>query len=278
MNQGIFRILVVDDEDATRITLADILRLEGYQVDTASGGEVALQMVALHAFDLILLDLKMPGVDGLEVLRHITRPDHALGATTTIPTPPTVIMLTAHGSLESAIEALLHGAQDYLLKPSSPEQILKSVSQGLRTRTALMQKNARLIQLESAEQQAAESSTAGVYQTGLQKYRLPHNISIDLARREIVYHGQIIKLTPTEGKLMKVLLENPSRVFSHRELVLLVQGYDTKEWEAPEILRPLVSRLRRKLINLPGGDRWITSVRGTGYIFEVNQQTRFSIS
>lgn len=278
MNQGIFRILVVDDEDATRITLADILRLEGYQVDTASGGEVALQMVALHAFDLILLDLKMPGVDGLEVLRHITRPDHALGATTTIPTPPTVIMLTAHGSLESAIEALLHGAQDYLLKPSSPEQILKSVSQGLRTRTALMQKNARLIQLESAEQQAAEGSTAGVYQTGLQKYRLPHNISIDLARREIVYHGQIIKLTPTEGKLMKVLLENPSRVFSHRELVLLVQGYDTKEWEAPEILRPLVSRLRRKLINLPGGDRWITSVRGTGYIFEVNQQTRFSIS
>jgi CheY-like chemotaxis protein len=71
MNQESFRLLVVDDEDTARCSLADILRLEGYLVETASGGESAIQMISKYDFDLILLDLKMPGVDGLEVLRHL---------------------------------------------------------------------------------------------------------------------------------------------------------------------------------------------------------------
>jgi two-component system KDP operon response regulator KdpE len=77
-----------------------------------------------------------------------------------------------------------------------------------------------------------------------------------------------ITLTPTEGKLLKVLLENRKRVFTHRELVALVQGYETSDWEAPEVLRPLISRLRRKLAVFPEGNKWITNVRGTGYVFE----------
>jgi DNA-binding response OmpR family regulator len=269
MTQTPFRLLVVDDEDNTRRSLADILRLEGYQVETANGGEAAIQIMSAQDFDLILLDLKMPGLDGLDVLRYVARSKPALSTPLPLQLPPTVIMLTAHGSLESAIEALRHGAHDYLLKPSSPEQILNSVSQGLQARADQIQKNSRMIQLEQ-EQGHPEDSTLGTSpQSHSALYHLPEGITYHPARREIKYQKEIIQLTPTEGKLIKVFLDHPGRVFNHRELVLLVQGYDTKEWEAPEVLRPLVSRLRRKLNHLPGGATWIISVRGTGYVFEL---------
>jgi DNA-binding response OmpR family regulator len=104
------------------------------------------------------------------------------------------------------------------------------------------------------------------------RVQLPVGITIDLAKREMYALGQSIQLTPTEGKLLGVLLADPGRVFGHRELVRLVQGYDTKDWEAPEVLRPLVSRLRRKLSKLPGGIDWIRSVRGTGYVLEIEEK------
>lgn len=268
MTQESYRLLVVDDEDITRSSLADILRLEGYRVDTAGGGELAIQMISEHNFDLILLDLKMPGVDGLEVLRHLTKIESGSSSQPQSHLPPTVIMLTAHGSLESAIEALRHGAHDYLLKPSSPEQILNSVAQGLRERSSQIQLNSRLLQIEQAKFRA-EGFTADKFNHNLSGlYRLSVDTTYNPARREIKYKAEIISLTPTEGKLIKVFLDQPGRVFNHRELVLQVQGYDTKEWEAPEVLRPLISRLRRKLSRLPGGIFWITSVRGTGYVFD----------
>jgi DNA-binding response OmpR family regulator len=270
MSNAIFTLLVVDDEETMRRTLADILSLEGYQVETASGGDEAINKCAKTTFDLILLDLTMPGVDGLEVLKFVTSKLPASSSSgTPAPVAPTVILLTAHGSLESAIEALRFGASDYLLKPSSPEQILKSVAKALQARTQLIQNRALLAQVE----QSLLGSSAGGHRdapTPLSMiYQLPNAITIDLERREIYYKNIILKLTPAEGKLMAVFLGNPRHVFSHRELVLRVQGYETTDWEAPEVLRPLVSRLRHKLIELPDGDRWISSVRGTGYVFEI---------
>jgi DNA-binding response OmpR family regulator len=255
-------LLVVDDEEATRRSLADILRLEGYQVETASGGAAAIKLLSEQVFDLVVLDLKMPGVDGLEVLRWlrgVSQVETAVDAGQPAHIQPSVILLTAHGSLESAIKALQHGAKDYLLKPCSPEEILKSVREGLKGRV----KEDRGRMMEDAR--LAGPAFDRIDEPVL--FRLAGSITIDLARREIQTPTEMIKMTPTEGKLMGVLLRNPGRVFSHRELVMLVQGYDTKEWEAPEVLRPLVSRLRRKLVNLPGGG-WITSVRGTGYVFD----------
>ena len=99
-------------------------------------------------------------------------------------------------------------------------------------------------------------------------FTLGEEIKVDLERREIWHGNQKVSLTPTEGKLMKVLMENRGRVLSHKELVLLVQGYQTTDWEAPEIMRPLVSRLRRKLATFSGGGDWIVNVRGTGYVFD----------
>jgi two-component system KDP operon response regulator KdpE len=112
---------------------------------------------------------------------------------------------------------------------------------------------------EGIEQTAPVSSTV---------LSLGSGVKVDLDRREIWQDDKKTLLTPTEGKLLKVLLENQGRVLSHRELVFLVQGYQTTDWEAPEILRPLVSRLRRKLSMFPGGKSWINNVRGTGYVFD----------
>jgi DNA-binding response OmpR family regulator len=253
------KILVVDDEETTRRSLADILRLEGAHVKTAAGGEAAIEALQQETFDLILLDLKMPGMDGLDVLRIANRL-----------TPETqVVLLTAHGSLESAIAALRLGAHDYLLKPASPTQILRSVNSGLARRSEQLRKRNLLEQMESSVQQLKHFGpdvTTAEKNSGV--VEIHGGVIINLDRRQVEYGDKKVILTPTEGKLLKVLLENRKRVFSHRELVLLVQGYETSDWEAPEVLRPLISRLRRKLSVFPQGDKWIANVRGTGYVFE----------
>ena len=281
MNNADYFLLVVDDEETTRRSLADILGLEGYQVRSARNGDEAITLINENIFDLILLDLKMPGTDGLDVLKFVTGDEYyaqqvhrissspiykSLGTREII--RPTVILLTAHGSLESAIEALHYGAQDYLLKPSSPVQILNSVTRGLEARAELLQKQSLLEQLESSIQKLTRVEKEQADKLRSQIVVLDNGITFDLIRREIRFKELLVKLTPTEGKLLSVFLKNSNRVFTHRELVLLVQGYEIKDWGAAEILRPLVSRLRKKLILFPHGGNWIVSIRGTGYLFD----------
>ncbi|MFQ5615184.1 MAG: response regulator transcription factor [Anaerolineales bacterium] len=252
-------ILVVDDESSARSSLAEILRLEGYRVITADSGEVAIQHLENDSFDVMLLDIRMPGMNGLKVLNKAT----------TLAPDCKIILLTAHGSLESAVEALRQGAHDYLLKPASPNEILASVSQGIALRSETERKRRLLEQMESSLQQLKD--VEGIEQTSpvvSSIVSIGEGVKADLDRREIWRDDTRVVLTPTEGKLMKVLLENQGRVLTHRELVFLVQGYQTTDWEAPEILRPLVSRLRRKLAAFPGGKTWINNVRGTGYVFD----------
>jgi DNA-binding response OmpR family regulator len=253
------KILIVDDENTARRTWTDILRLEGYQVSAVASGDAAVASIQKDAVDVMLLDLRMPGMDGLEVLRTAAKlsPDTRL------------IVLTAHGSLESAIEALRHGAHDYLLKPASPEQVVNSVAAALARRAESQHKRILLGQIEASLQQLKTvEGVAEPVDTTPQMVSLGQGVMMDFARREIWRGADRVLLTPTEGKLMKVLWENRGRVMSHRELVFLVQGYETSDWEAPEVLRPLVSRLRRKLTVFPQGKSWIANVRGTGYIFE----------
>lgn len=254
-----FLILVVDDEATMRRSLADILRLEGYRVQTAASGEEAILRIKEELYDLILLDLKMPGIGGIEVLRFIAEnsPDSQ------------VILLTAHGSLESAIEALRLGAQDYLLKPSSPETILTSVARALKLRIEHLQYQELLSKLESSVQTLQENKEPD--QTGPTppgEVLLGNGIRLDFDQQVVWDDHTRISLTSTESKLLKVLLENRGHIFSHKELVAKVQGYDTSDQEAPAILRPLISRLRHKLSVFPGSQTWIVNVRGRGYGFE----------
>lgn len=262
------RILVVDDEKNVRQTLHDLLIIEGYDVVAVESGEAALEALRTSqagsrtpddGFDLMLLDLKMPGIDGIETLRQASKivPDLK------------VILLTGHGSMESAIASLRLGAQDYLLKPLQANEILSSVARGLAQRVEQQRKRLLLQQLETGIKQLKDvegiETPPSVDQVVIS---LPEGVMADLARREIWRGNQRVSLTPTEGKLMRVFLENRGQVLTHQDLVFLVQGYETTDWEAPEVLRPLISRLRRKLGTFPGGDEWIANVRGTGYVFD----------
>jgi len=236
-------ILVVDDEPVERQTLSDILRLEGYHVTAVATGEAAVDCVRLNSVDLMLLDLRMPGMSGLDVIKVVSQsaPDVE------------IILLTAHGSMDSAIEALRNRIQDYLLKPASPKLILESVARGLLRKAAK-------IAAKKHEESASNDGNAIV--------TLGDGSVIDFGRRLVRSGSRTVFLTPAEGRLLKIFSENMGKVFTHRELVLLVQGYSTSQQEAPDILRPLVSRLRLKLARVPSLLRRINSVRGTGYVFE----------
>ena len=237
-------VLVVDDEPVARQSLSDILRLEGYTVSSAPNGQAAVEFVRTHPVDLMVVDLRMPGMDGLEVIQVINQ----------VSPETEVILLTAHGSIETAVQALRLRIHDYLLKPALPPQILASVKKGLARRSARVKVRSEMDDLES--------------EITVKEYKFKDGILVDLSRRLVRQKNHEVHLTPAEGRLLRVLLENPDRVYTHRELVLLVQGYDTSQQEAPEVLRPLVSRLRHKLSVFPSLMNRISSVRGTGYVYE----------
>jgi DNA-binding response OmpR family regulator len=237
-------ILVTDDELIERQTLTDILRLEGYHVTGVANGEAAVDHIRLNPVDLIILDLRMPGMSGLDVVKVVNR----------ISPDIEIILLTAHGSIESAIDALRSQVHDYLLKPASPTQIIESVERALARRNAKLREREHQPTNEVTDENAIVTMEDGTV--------------VDYGRRLVRSNTKTIFLTPAEGRLLRIFVENIGKVFTHRELVLLVQGYSTTQQEAPEILRPLVSRLRQKLSDVPSLMHRVVSVRGTGYVFE----------
>lgn len=245
------RVLVVDDDDLGRRTLAEILTLEGFDVVEAEGGRTAIEALGLSTFDVVLLDLKMPDVDGVAVLEAASRlaPDSQ------------VIVFTAHGSLESAIEAVRHGAFDYLLKPVSSREVVACVRRAVDKRRALLRRQRLLAHLERAMRELVPEESTGeahVVEMG--------EVSIDLSRRRLKKGQRDVELTPAELRLFLALYRRRGRVVSYRELVEQVQGYQVETWEAPAMVRPVVSRLRDKLRQLGGEAEWIETVRGSGYL------------
>lgn len=253
------KILIVDDEAVFRDSLTEILRIDGYDVDVANSGEAAIKSLKETNYDLLLLDIRMPGMSGIEVLRQVGQ----YAADTE------VIMLTAHGTVETAIEALRHGAHDYILKPVTTQNILSSVARGLAQRAEKQQKKILFEQLENSLNRLKVAE--GIKYSKLvehQSLELGYGVTFDTLRRDLWRGNQHVTLTPTESRLLSYLVENRGRVISHRELVTSVQGYDVSEREAPEVLRPLISRLRRKLGVFPDAAGWIINIRGTGYMFD----------
>jgi DNA-binding response OmpR family regulator len=261
-------LLIVDDDETTCTSLEDILRLEGYHVHSLTSGEEALAFLLEETVDLMILDLKMPGMDGLQVLQIVSKqfPDVI------------VILLTAYASVESAVTALRQRVFDYLVKPISPQQVLACVQSALAQRADQLHKHSVLEEMEVSLRQLLKTgfsypSRDQVSPEEPQLVYLGNGVMVDFDRRELWVgtvdgEGRRIRLTPTEAKLLEVLLERVGEVLTHKEIVLLVQGYEVTDWEAPEVLRPLVSRLRQKLANFPGGEHWISNVRGKGYLFE----------
>ena len=273
-------ILLVDDEVLVRKAVGDLLRLEGYQVVTAEDGETGIRLSEEQQFDLVILDLKLPGIGGLEALEAIRKAAPL----------SKVIILTGHGSVESAIDAIHYKVDDYVLKQPATEELLASVRKALIEPPSL---SSSPLPAGSTSQSAAgqpEASKGSGETTGHRLrseqmrreklvqlvepaeqaviYESADGIRIDLSRRMIQQGEKVQKLTPAETRLLQVFLEESQQVIGNQELVRRAQGYETKEWEAPDVIRPHVSRLRSKLGIFPGGGDWIVNIRGNGYLFD----------
>jgi DNA-binding response OmpR family regulator len=240
------RILVVDDEETARLTLSQILRLEGYAVRSVDGGEAALAALIEHDYDLMILDLNMPGMGGMEVLKRVVQGYPQVR----------VVVLTAYGSMDTAIEALRNHAHDYLLKPALPRQIIEVTARVLEEPPR-----------SAASLDEAQILTGGPH--GRARFvELPSSAILDWNRRMITWKDRMILLTPTELRVLEILVQSPGQVVSHEDIIFGVQGYELDTEEAASILRPVMSRLRQKLSVIPGGKDWILTTRGTGYVFD----------
>jgi DNA-binding response OmpR family regulator len=253
------KLLVVDDEPSLRDSLREILEQEGHQVSTAESGEEALAILSVDAFDLILLDLKMKGIDGLEVMREAkeARPDAI------------VIMLTAYGTLDSAIAALRHGAHDYLLKPCSVGEIVASVDRGLAERWESLRRRQLVSSIEQSVRQLTATTpppepTAEIRRRG--RFIRARQLLMDREKQIVVAYGERLDLTPTEYKLLACLVENVDRVLSYQKLAREALEYQCSDKEARAALKTHLWRLRRKLKTGAGEESPIVNVRGKGYM------------
>ena len=259
------RILIVDDESTLRTTMADLLDNDQREIVAAASGEEALAYLEDAPFDLIVVDLIMPGIDGLQVMDVAQRlSPHAK-----------IIMLTAYGTLESAIEAMRRGAADYLLKPASAPQIEEAVERALKLRFEEARKEELIDRIGSAfdELRSREGIAPRTQPTQERQERFleSRGIIIDLQKHIVQMHGRALELTPTELRLLSTLIARADQVMSCRELVYQVQNYETDEREARSIIRVYIRRLRKKIEPDPSAPNYILNVRGAGYMFSTTE-------
>lgn len=268
-------VLVVDDEGANRYSVSKTLQRVGYIVNEAGSGEEALDFVAEQNYDVVLTDIRMEGIDGVELLRRIKEesPDAI------------VILMTGFASLGTAVEALRLGAHDYLIKPSSSQDIRQSVSRGIE-RARNLRRRRRLLdtikndvfELTRADREAAsaalDTSPPDDLNRKIYNEVVPEPssnsmqlgpLTVHTGRYQISVDDKPIDLTPTEFDLLLYLAAHRGRVVPCHELVREVRGYTVDEAEAREVIRPHVSNLRRKLKETDKDADLIVNVRGIGY-------------
>jgi DNA-binding response OmpR family regulator len=220
------RIMVVDDEPTVREVVQHYLEREGYRVQAAEDGPTALAAFSADVPDLIVLDLMLPGVDGLEVCRQIRAKDS---------TP--IIMLTAKGHESDRIVGLELGADDYVVKPFSPKELVARVRAVLRRTEA--------------------AGAAEVLRVA--------DVEVDLPRMRVAVAGRPVELTPTEFQLLATMVREPGRVFTRGQLLDAVHGVAFESYE--RAVDAHVKNLRRKIEPVPGHPRYLLTVHGVGYRF-----------
>ncbi|MCL2882434.1 MAG: response regulator transcription factor [Coriobacteriia bacterium] len=223
------RILLVEDEKTIRDAVAAYLEREGYWVTPAADGRAALDAFATHRFDLVILDLMLPKVSGEVVCREIR--NHS-----DVP----LIMLTAKGELDDRIMGLEMGADDYLIKPFSPRELIARVRALLR-------------RVHTGDEPQRDKLVYG-------------DLELDVTAHQALLAGKDLDLTASEFKLLTTLARYPGRVYSRMELVEKVLGYDFEGYE--RTVDSHVKNLRAKLGDDPRNPRFIYTVHGVGYRFE----------
>lgn len=229
MDSAAKRILLVEDEKNIREAVAAYLDREGYWSVAAEDGQQALDEFAKRDFDLIILDLMLPKVSGERVC-------HVIRETSDVP----VIMLTAKGEIEDRIMGFELGADDYLVKPFSPRELVARVKALLR------------------RSQSDQGSARELMEYG--------DLTIDLSGHKVLIKGEEIDLTASEFKLLTTLARYPGRAYSRMELVERVLGYDFEGYE--RTIDSHVKNLRAKLGDNPRDPKWFHTVHGVGYRFE----------
>jgi DNA-binding response OmpR family regulator len=252
------RILVVDDEHDVRTILQRILERAGWQADTAGSGEEAIRKAAAIRYDLILLDLYMEPMPGLQVLEKIRRTDPDIVG----------IILTAHGSMDSAVKALRLGAFDYLFKPATPEAIQSRVEAGLRFRRQMVRRR-RLVAQVDALQQILEDIDAEAASSPAReadsRFLRAGELLIDRAHRSVTIGGRAADLTSAEFDVLTCLMDAAPEPVAATELVRSALGYEAEESEARNIIKWHIHHLRSKIEPRPARPQYVITVRYRGY-------------
>ena len=224
------RVLVVDDEPQILRALVINLKARGYQVDTAADGSTALRVAAANHPDVIILDLGLPDMDGVQVITRVR------GWTRT-----PIIVLSARQTSDEKVKALDAGADDYVTKPFGMDELLA------RLRAA-----ERRLDPVAVEQESVVVETVG--------------FTVDLAAKKVQREGHDVRLTPTEWHLLEVLIRNSGKLVSHKQLLLEVWG--PTHLTETNYLRVYMAQLRRKLEADPAHPRHLVTEAGMGYRFE----------
>ncbi len=222
-------ILVVDDEERMARFIRLNLEHDGFQVVEANRGMQAIQVLRDRMPDVVILDVMMPDIDGFEVLQLIRE-------TSQVP----VIMLTAKGEEDDRVRGLELGADDYITKPFSPREMVSRVKAVLR--------------------RTDQGAAAG---DGL--IDVDEHLKIDFGRREVWLDGELVKLRPTEYRLLYHLVQNAGWVMTYDQILAKVWGYEYRD--EPHYVRLYVNYLRQKLEKDPANPVYILTERGVGYRF-----------
>jgi len=229
------KVLIVDDDEKLRKLLKEYLEGYDFHIVTLPDGSSVLNTIRTASPDMIILDIMLPGRDGLDVLKEI-RLEHAVP----------VIMLTAKGEDADRIVGLELGADDYLPKPFNPRELLARMKAVWR----------RYGPGDKRETDAAEDESMFIKAGGL---------ALNKAKQTILVEGKDIELSSTEYKLLKALMEHPNRVLSRDRLMNLARGRDFMAFDRSIDVH--VSKLRAKLASYPHFRKCIKTVWGTGYMF-----------
>lgn len=255
-------ILLIDDEENLRRTLTRVLKQAQYEVTTAAEGGEALQILGNSGVDLVFLDIRLPGMDGLQILKEIR------ARASDLP----VILLTAYGSMQTALEALRLGATDYLLKPVNPEVLLERTRKiigeqaVLKRRREIQQQIAALQEeLRSLEAGLPAEMSPAVEPASSDRFVKCGMLVLDLQAHRATFRDHALSLPPATFDYLVVLARHAPGVVAYQTLVSEAQGYRTEMGEARELSKWHVHALRRALETVSGESQLLINVRGVGY-------------